>query len=876
MDLTPDDWARLDPLLDATLDLPPREQAAYLDGLGLDDRTRTQIDTLLAADAGGSLIDATDGLRTLVEAAGIGDEATDLKGSQIGTYRVLDEVGRGGMGTVFLAERADGAFEKQVALKVVRSGVQADVLRRFASERHILARLDHPGIARLVDGGETDDGRPFLVMEYVDGEPITTYCDRHALPLDDRLALFVEVCDTVAYAHQRLVVHRDLKPSNVLVAGGSERSGDRGSGSEGEPARSRLPAPRPQVKLLDFGIAKLLDAVEADLTLTSGAPRTPAYAAPEQIRGEPVTTATDVYALGVLLYELLAGRRPFATDGRSRTETERATLQTEARRPSEALADNEVASGPSESHARRLRGDLDAIVLKALRKEPERRYGTAEALGRDLRRHLSGLPVEARPDSVGYRAGRFVRRNRAWATAALLAVVVSMAYVASLRVERDRASAERDRAEASFAYIQSLLAGADPSQRPRADTLLARHLLDVGADGLDGIRDARLAAGLGHAIGRAYYQLGLYADASGALAHADSLLGGIGADTAQATVASLRALAELNRGAADAAESHARRAHRLRAQALGASHPLTLLAQVDVCDALRYRPEPTARNACRDSLTVLARPLVSDGSAPTADRYRLFFALAALAYNVRDLADAQAWGEARAASAGPWSEGALAEGWARHQDGSLANAAGRRRDAIRLYEASLARWRSAYAPDHVLVLYARNNVASMLLQIGEADRAEVLARESVERFDALGPMETVSNAFIAQGLWARALADSGRLGEAEVVYGDFLPRITETWGASNPFRLRYILEYGRALASAGRTDAAAPRIEEAVSGFEAHHPDHFLYGEALVALASLRNDAASDDLARRGLTVLERTLPAGHWRIDQARQQAGL
>jgi non-specific serine/threonine protein kinase/serine/threonine-protein kinase len=309
----------------------------------------------------------------------------------IGSYRIESCIGHGGMGTVYRAVRDDDAFRKTVALKLVRGGRHSEYFeRRFLLERKILGGLQHPNIATVLDGGTTDAGEPYLVMEYVEGQPITEYCAARATAISDRVALFRIVCAAVQYAHQNLVIHRDIKPANVLV--------DR----DGVP------------KLVDFGIAKLLTSgAEGDAApaATMVPVMTPEYASPEQVKGLTVTTASDVYSLGVLLYELLAGRRPYEVQSQSLTAIVKAVCETEPVAPSEAAQGRNRAT---------LRGDLDTIALKALRKEPERRYQSARELSEDLRRHLEGRPVTARADTIGYRAGKFVRRNRVAVTAALL------------------------------------------------------------------------------------------------------------------------------------------------------------------------------------------------------------------------------------------------------------------------------------------------------------------------------------------------------------------------------------------------------------------------------------------------------------------------
>ena len=372
---------------------------------------------------------------------------------------------------MYRAERADGEFVQVVALKLVRRGFDGDdTTVRFRRERQILAQLDHPSIARLLDGGLHTDGRPYFAMELVEGEPITTYCDRRRLSIDARVRLFCRVCDAVQYAHGRLIVHRDLKPANIFVTA----TGD--------------------LKLLDFGIAKLLtddDTVEAtNLTRTGLRPLTPAYAAPEQLRGEPVSTATDVYTLGVILFELLTARRPF---GSASSGFERTSLEAEPPRPSDVaiLRDHDDAPSIDEiAHARgvtpralaaRLAGDLDAIVLKALRREPQRRYIGAGALAEDLDRFLEGRPVAARPEGRRYRAGKFVRRHRVGIAVAVSLVLSLVGGLAATAWQARAKTLEAQKAEAVKAFLISIFQGADPVQAAGREITL-RQVLDEGAE----------------------------------------------------------------------------------------------------------------------------------------------------------------------------------------------------------------------------------------------------------------------------------------------------------------------------------------------------------------------------------------------------------
>lgn len=427
--MNPERWQRIDALLDSALDLPVGDRAAFLaSACGDDAELRTEVGALLAACENPALFPdgcAANFAAPLVDAAEDAARAPEPRVTErIGAYRIIRELGRGGMGAVYLAERDDGEFEHRVAIKLMRFGLGADPLhlRRFRKERQILARLEHPHIARLLDGGVTADGQPFFVMEYVDGQPIDRYCNDRHLPVDARLAVFLTACDAVAHAHRHGVVHRDLKPSNILVT------------ADGE------------LKLLDFGIARLIAAEAADeggaaLTRTGERLLTPEYASPEQIRGTPISETTDVYALGVLCYELLTGRRPYPRAGRTPHELEDAILTEEPTRPSTAIS-LEVTTAPEqiglerrvspEQLRRRLRGDLDAIVLQTLRKDPAHRYASAADLAADLRRHLEGLPIQARAESRAYRLRRFARRHRLNLSTAAVGAIAGMALLVAL------------------------------------------------------------------------------------------------------------------------------------------------------------------------------------------------------------------------------------------------------------------------------------------------------------------------------------------------------------------------------------------------------------------------------------------------------------
>jgi non-specific serine/threonine protein kinase/serine/threonine-protein kinase len=451
-------WQRLNEIFHAALSLVADQRPAFVaEACAGDEALRRDVEALLRAHArstGFLDVAAIDLVQVEPPAA-----ATPVIGRRFGPYRALDDIGHGGMGTVLLAERADGQFTQRVAIKVVKRGMDtALILERFRAERQILASLEHPNIARLLDGGSTEDGLPYFVMEHIEGQPIDEYADEQRLSVARRLALFLQVCDAVGYAHQRLIVHRDIKPQNILVT------------AAGTP------------KLLDFGIAKVLQdsGDAAALTIAGLQALTPEYASPEQVEGRQTTTQTDVYSLGVVLYELLTGRSPYRPKTWTTPEICASVRASEVQRPSTALTrpapdaaprrraltvDRAAATGaPSLERLRvLLRGDLDAIVLSALRKEPERRYRSVDELAADIRRHLDGRPVRAREDSLWYRGATFVRRHRvavgaaALVLAALVAGTITTAWQAREAQRQARlAEAAQARAERRFAQVRTL------------------------------------------------------------------------------------------------------------------------------------------------------------------------------------------------------------------------------------------------------------------------------------------------------------------------------------------------------------------------------------------------------------------------------------
>ncbi len=500
-------WQHIKQIFDKAQQRTGDAREAFLnDACGEDTTLRAEVESLLHAhDNEGPADQARDAIQTALHDE---EHTAAAAGRHIGPYELIEELGYGGMGRVFRARRADGQFEQQVALKLLATGIPSpEAQARFLTERQILATLNHPNIARLLDGGVSKGGPPYFVMELVEGRPIDAYCNAHQLSVHDRLMLMLDVCSAVRYAHQHLVVHRDLKPSNILVTS------------------------RGDVKLLDFGIAKLLDpgAVHGTTvphTRTGLLPMTPSYASPEQVRGEAITTASDIYQLGVVLYELLTGCRPYQIEDRTPSEIEQIICEEAPTRPSTAVSQREeqqTAATPMSSAqlCTTLRGDLDLMVMKALRKEPERRYDAVDQLADDIRHTLNGHPVSAHPDRWTYRAGKFVHRHRWGVGVAAVIALLIISSIAGLTLqnrqiaqERDRVRMEAMKAEHVKDFLIDLFGQSDP-RASRGGAATVEEVLEGGAARLQqDLADApEIRAEMMGAIGAVYQRLGHYDEA---------------------------------------------------------------------------------------------------------------------------------------------------------------------------------------------------------------------------------------------------------------------------------------------------------------------------------------------------------------------------
>jgi serine/threonine-protein kinase len=809
-------WRRIDHLFAAALDLPDGERGAFLAAQcpeeGEDAEVRAAVERLLAADERAGTFLATS---TLPPSA----QEDDPAGRRLGPYTLGRCLGWGGMGAVYLATRDDGAYERQVAVKLLRWGLpDGDLRHRFLAERQILARLEHPHIARLYDAGMTEDGQPYLVMEYVEGLPLDEYCDAHYLSLEARIELFRRVCSAVQHAHRNLLVHRDLKPANVLVT------------AAGEP------------KLLDFGIAKQLS--EAGLETRTGLRlMTPRYASPEQVQGEAVTTASDVYSLGVLLYELLAGRSPYpAAD--SRPSLERAVVEEIPGKPSDAAARAGAEEAAAVARARscrpgelrrRLQGDLDNIVLMALRKEPERRYGSAAELEQDLERFLAQRPVRARRDSFGYRAGLFIRRHRWAVTVGATAALVIASLVAGLVAQSVRAARERDKAREALAFLVDVFKQSDPyktgGERVTPQQILAEGATRVSRE-LQG--QPEVQAALMNAIGEVYLGLGVPDKAEPLLAKALAQRRAVGADL-QDIVQTLTNLANTytDLGRLDEAEGLYQQALSIRRGRKEEAEEAQLLVSLSELEKRRAHL-PAAEELCNRALALQRRVL----------------------------------GPRHPAVAGTLRYKALI----RLDTGDHTGAEDLLREAISIQRVAL----EANHPDLVASI---NDLALSLHYQGQLADAEVLYKESLSlfraRFGDANPK--VADLFNNIGSIAYSLR---RTEEAARYHEAALAIRRKIYGERHMDVAQSLMQLGRARFQADRLDEAESLLRHSLEIITSlQGADHPLTAYPLVDLGQVaierRRWKEAEGFYGRALEIRLKALPKGHFETERVRAQLG-
>jgi eukaryotic-like serine/threonine-protein kinase len=845
--MTPDKWKQVTELAEAALELAPGERQAFLgEACSGDLSLRGEVEALLSSynKAEGFLDGLFEGATTLIAGA----EGTPVEGAMIGSYRVIRELGRGGMGTVYLAGRADDTYKKSVAIKLIKRGMDTEeVLSRFRNERQILASLDHPNIARLLDGGTTEQGLPYFVMEYIEGQPIDRYCDEKRLTTAERLQLFRTVCAAVHYAHQNLVVHRDLKPSNILVT-------NKGA-----------------VKLLDFGIAKLLNAdlyARTDVATAQWVrPMTPAYASPEQACGRKITTASDTYSLGVILYELLTGHRPYRIKSYTPQEIERVICEQEPEKPSTVVNRVETEPGPDgatqvalspekvsqtregqpEKLRRKLAGDIDNIVLMAMRKESHRRYSSVEQFSEDIRRHLEGLPVRARKNSFNYRAGKFVHRHRVGvavtALAAILIIgfsVLSLVQSARVAAESERAKRERARAERVSTFLQDIFKVPDPSQS-RGNTVTAREILDRGAEKIaQELKDQPEAqATLMDTIGTVYFNIGLYDRAAPLLEEAlktrRQILGDAHLDVARTMTNLVQVLGE--RGDTEAAESLTREALAIRRKHYGTEHAEIAESLNDLAYLSRAKGDvETAEEFYREALT-MRRKLLGNEDLYTASSLSN---LAVLLASKGDLVAAEPlYHEALQALRKSYGDDHPDVALTLNNLGTLLRAKGDYAASERAHRQALAIRIKLHGEEHLYVSLSLHNLAAVLKEKGEVAEAEALWRRSLAMRRRL-LHEGHRTMAIALASLGKLLLEKGEVLEAEPLLREALMIHRKTspkndWGTPDTASA-----LGACLTAMRRYDEAESLLTESYEGLKlASGVDNKRTLEALNRLISL-------------------------------------
>ena len=881
MQVDPESWPVLSALMDEWLDLPEERREAWLTGLGAKhaDLLPTLRELLAQPKA--------DFLRTLPE---IGDDPGETlsapgsfaPGMLAGPYRLERELGRGGMGVVWLATRADGSLKRDVALKFPLLYLVSQTLaNRFARERDILARLEDARIARLYDAGVTAQGQPYLVLEYVEGEAVTEYCDHQALDIRARLRLFQEVLQAVQYAHTNLVVHRDLKPSNILVTNAG------------------------QVRLLDFGIAKLLedgDAAETEITRFAGRALTPDYASPEQIAGQAITTAADVYSLGILLYELLTGSRPYRLSRAASADDMAATvLGVNPTRPSQGAIDESKARVRGgftvKGLAAALRGDLDTIILKAIRKEPHARYSTVDAFAQDIERYLSGQPVLALPESRRYRARKFVMRNKL-AVSAAVTVALALAAGAGLALwqahraleEKWRADTEAATARAIADFLQKDLlsqagsaAQAGPGRPPDPD-IKVRTALDRAAASLTGKFDKQPAveAAIRQTIGDTYLELGLYAESERQMERALELRRRVLGAEHKDMLNSMQALADVYRregkyAAAEGLLSNLLETDRRlgRSNAPEAIAALNTLASIAVESRGDYtRAESLDRSALETERRVLGE--TNAVTLATMNNLAAVFAREGKYSQAEELYTKLIDTKRRVLGAEHPSTLTSLNGM-----GVLYRTEGKYAEAEPVLRSVLEARRRAMGEQHRDTLASMNGLGLLWLMEGRYADAEPLLRNAVETATRVLGDDNPDTQSCLNNL-AELFRREGKLTQSEAAYERLLQARQRTYGKDNSFTANTLGALGEVKLQQGSFAEADTMLRGAAEHYRKHGVDTWrryytecLLGASLIGLGRYREGDALLASASQNLLQRKDSIPAEYRQIlDQVRQRA--
>ncbi|MCI0601549.1 serine/threonine-protein kinase [bacterium] len=823
--MTPERWKQIEKIFFEAADLPIQERILFLEESCINDpELKQEVESLLRQEDGTETI-----LKTLISNAVESlpqNEITDLTGTRIGAYRITGLIGQGGMAQVYKATRDDDQYQKIVAIKIIRQDVVPSLLiHRFWYERQILANLEHPYIARFLEGGTTEDRIPYFVMEYIEGEPITAYCDKHGLTIQKRLELFRQVCDAVQYAHRNLVIHRDLKPSNIMVT------------SEGIP------------KLLDFGIAKFLNpelsAAIPTTTLTSICLMTPEYASPEQVRGQPVTTATDIYSLGLLLYELLTSQRAQQFRTKSIAEIERVVCERQPEAPSSIVtssASTTTKIGMKKSNpkklSRKLAREVDSIVLMAIHKDPQNRYRTAVEFSDDISRYMDGLPIRARTQTWGYRAIKFVRRHKTAVASASIIALLLAGLAAVMTIQASRIAKERDRANKVTEFLVDLFEVSDPDET-RGNTVTARELLDASAKKIERElgEQPEVQAALMNTMGRVYQNLGL--------SHTSVTL--------------------------------FEKALQIRKRELGEENVEIASTMDDLSSALSDAGRYSEAEAIARKSLIIRRKL--HGNEHTDVAVSLDTLAVSLFLNGKyDEAEA-ALREALTIHQKVTGEESIEVAWSLNNLANVLRFKGKDKEAEPLYRQSLAICRNLFGNNHRETLNSMKNLGRLLLDNADYDGAEVLFSEAL---DLSRKVLGENHPDLANAMWNLALVMRAkkRYTDAETLLRDGLILRRKSLGNQHPKVATHLYTLGVLLVDKGDFDEAESLLSEAgLLWQKTLPPNHDNHANIFWMLGHVRmqkgNPKEAETQFRKALEIRVRALPADHPRLANLKVSLG-
>lgn len=916
--MNPDRWEKIQSLFEKALELEPSARENFLKHeCGDDKELFDEVVSLISADEKQhSIFSGSAGDYIAIDDA-------NLDGKIFGTYRTIKQIGIGGMGSVYLAERIDGHFEQKVALKIVKPGMNSnEIIRRFEDERQILARLQHPNIARLLDGGISDLGLPYFTMEYVEGKPITDYCDENNLTIEERLGLFKKVCEAVLYAHQNLVIHRDIKPGNILV----QEDGT--------------------VKLLDFGIAKVFEDDEDQqrfVTRTSMRVMTPEYASPEQVRGEPVSTATDIYSLGLILYQLLTGCPPYEVTSTSALEMERIICLTEPQKPS-TMVTKIILSPPDRNQKyspdfisqkrkttipklkKRVSGDLDNICLMAIRKETERRYSSIAQFITDIDNHLTGMPVIARKSTVSYRTKKFIQRHKAGvvvaASAVLIVAILTTVYFMQLAEERDKAQLEAEKSKKVSEFLTGIFQLSDP-EYSKGESITARELLDNGVKRIESeLSDQpEVLANMLGVMGNVYKNLGLYPNALILLQRAysinDSLLGSSSPETAK----SLNDLAGINFAMGDygPAVEKFNKAIGIRKNIYGEESLETAESKNDLAMVLREEGEYEEAEILLNASLSVRKKILSSGSPEVAqsmnnlgllkddlgkyDEAKKLFeeslkikeklygkihpsvteTMGNLAFLLRQMGEyneaSKLFDETLEIDKKLFGDIHPAISTDLYNIASITALIGDLNSAEKLYTEVLELDKKLLGEEHPYIALDLNNLAGILSDKGEFEKAEQIYKESLAMNKKIFGDEhpevatSLSNLGVMYNRW-------GKLSRAEPLLKSALDMRIKLLGKTHPNTVTSVNIYAALLASMKKYGEAVEYYRESLSRrIEMLGKDHPQTANAFVglgnALIETKGFKEAEEKINKGIEAYFKKLPEDHWNISYAQSILG-